>query len=94
MSATLSTDHALRCPHCGARDWSRAPRLAAIRAFALSRSGTTAAEVVERFGIAIANASNQLTRLVTMGELVRGDPEPHSSGGVFYTYRRPPSSHP
>lgn len=78
----------LRCPHCRQIDWSRAPRLKQVFDFvcSLPTSGRTSSDVAERFGLSIANASNQLNRLVQMGLVRRGAAQPHPAGGVFHFY--------
>jgi predicted transcriptional regulator len=74
------------CPHCGKADWSRAPRMRAVLVFLRGRRGVTARDVVDAFGVSIANASNYLNRLVRLGLARRSEAEPNPGGGLFHIY--------
>ena len=68
------------CPGCGAVLWEFAPRLRKIAEYIQSRSGTTSADLVKRFGVSMANASNAIKTLED-NNLVVSEILCHPTGG-------------
>ena len=76
----------LRCPHCRAILWDRAPRLRQVYDLLLARRRLRSRDVVEVIGISVQNANNALRRLAALGLAHAGPAESAPTGGIEVTY--------